>query len=330
MSLKQEIEFSLWCDFIERDFIEGEFKEIIADGTIYGATSNPAIFEKAIRTSDAYAEQKRILQANEPKKIYEELAITDIKKAALALRDLYENDSNDGFVSIEVDPFYCDDAKATIEEGIRIFNAINEPNVMIKIPATQAGYEAMEELTSRGISVNATLIFSPSQATKCAQALDRGISKSTKDTKGVVSVFVSRFDRACDEILKEKGLETGRLGVMNAIKCYHNVEAVGNKNIRTLFASTGVKGDDLPKSYYIDELIYPNSVNTAPLDTIKAWLESGSKQPSEVISNEKCDLYFEKLEENSIDINSVYEKLLVDGLEAFKVSFKTLLASFEE
>lgn len=329
MNLKEEINYSLWCDFIERDFLENRFKEIIDKGIIQGATSNPAIFESSITTSVAYKQQLDMLQANNEKTIYEELALTDIKRAAFLLDDLHKADSDDGFISIEVDPLLCDDAAGTIEEGVRLYSSINADNVMIKIPATNAGYIAMRELTSRGINVNATLIFSPQQAIKCAQAFDEGIKDSNKDIKAVISVFVSRFDRMVDSELLSKGLQTSKLGIINATKCYYEVERFENSNIRTLFASTGVKGNELNPSYYIDNLIYPNSVNTAPLATIEDWLTDGKKEPTSIMSESDCDKYFELLKDKGIKMEKVYDKLLTDGLEAFKNSFKDLLSKLK-
>ncbi|EFU70612.1 transaldolase [Aliarcobacter butzleri JV22] len=329
MGLKEEINYSLWCDFIERDFLENRFKEIIKNGIIQGATSNPAIFESSITTSVAYKQQLDMLQANNEKTIYEELALTDIKRAAFLLDDLHKKDADDGFISIEVDPLLCDDAAGTIEEGIRLYSSINAENVMIKIPATDAGYIAMRELTSRGINVNATLIFSPSQAIKCAQALDEGIKDSNKDIKAVISVFVSRFDRLMDNDLSNKGLQKSKLGIINATKCYYEVTQFQNSNIRTLFASTGVKGNELNPSYYIDNLIYPNSVNTAPLATIEDWLTDGKKEQTAIMSETDCDKYFELLKDKGIKMEEVYEKLLADGLESFKNSFKDLLSKLK-
>lgn len=326
MSLKEDINYSLWCDFIERDFLENRFKEIIKKGIIQGATSNPAIFESSITNSVAYKQQLDMLQANNAKTIYEELALTDIKRAAFLLDELHKKDADDGFISIEVDPLLCDDAAGTIEEGVRLYTSINADNVMIKVPATEAGYIAMRELTSRGINVNATLIFSPQQAIKCAQALDEGIKDSNKDIKAVISVFVSRFDRMMDADLILKGLQASKLGIINATKCYYEVNKFGNSNIRTLFASTGVKGNELSPSYYIDNLIYPNSVNTAPLATIEDWLTDGSKEPTPIMSEVDCDKYFELLKSKGIKMQSIYDKLLNDGLEAFKVSFRDLLS----
>lgn len=325
MSLNSKINYSIWCDFVERNFLENEFQKLIEDQTINGATSNPAIFQQSISNSSAYTQQINMLQANDNKKIYEELAINDIKRAAQLLKPLYDNNANDGFISLEVDPTLCDDMMGTIEEGARLHNQIGYDNVMIKIPATQAGYGAMEHLTSLGINVNATLIFSPQQALESATALNKGIKKSGKDTKGVVSIFVSRFDRALDEKLNNLHLKTGKTGIINATLCYHEIESIGNKNIRTLFASTGVKGDDLDQSYYIDELIFPNSINTAPLATINAWLKDGKHEQSNILTKDDCVKYFEILKSHHIDIEVVYNQLLQDGLSAFKVSFQELL-----
>lgn len=325
MSLKEDINFSLWCDFIERDFIERQFQDLINDEVIQGATSNPAIFASSIANSVAYKQQLEILQANSAKTIYEELAMTDIKRAAEVLEPMHKDDNDDGFISLEVDPTLCDDAKGTIEEGIRLFKSIGHDNVMIKVPATKAGYEAMEELTSQGINVNATLIFSPEQAINCAKALNAGMEKSITECKAVVSIFVSRFDRLCDGSFAVKGLEKAKLGIINAVKCYHEINKFKNKNIRTLFASTGVKGDELPSTYYVDNLLYPNSVNTAPLATIEDYMTSGCMEPSEIISENECDEFFKMLKKHDIDINEIYDTLLSEGLEAFKVSFEELL-----
>jgi transaldolase len=329
MNLKEKINFSLWCDFIERDFLQNEFKDLLGKNTIYGATSNPAIFEQSITSSDAYIQQIAMLQDNDEKKIYEELAITDIKSAANIMQNLHEQNHDSGFISIEVDPSLCDDATATIQEGIHLFETIGYNNVMIKVPATKAGYIAMKELTSKGINVNATLIFSVSQAIQCAKALDEGIKQSQKDTQGVVSIFVSRFDRALDDKLETLDIPTAQTGILNATKCYHEIEKFNNENIRTLFASTGVKGDKLSSSYYIDKLIYPNSINTAPLSTINAYISNDIFETSDIPTIQECDEYFELLDKYDIDIVKISDKLLQDGLEAFKLSFKTMLAKLK-
>ena len=149
---------------------------------------------------------------------------------------------------------------------------------------------------------------------------------SNKDIKAVVSVFVSRFDRMCDGDFIIKGLETSKLGIVNATKCYHEINKFKNSNIRTLFASTGVKGNELAPSYYIDNLIFPNSVNTAPLSTIEDWVKDGVKEETQIMSEEKCNEYFKSLKAKNVNMNKVYDDLLSQGLDAFKVSFKDLLA----
>ena len=326
MSLKKDINFSLWCDFIEREFLEGQFKEIIANGTIYGATSNPAIFASSITNSVAYRQQLDMLQANNAKTIYEELAIKDIKRAAVLLSDLHDNNYNDGFISLEVDPTLCDDAVLTVEEGLRLFNTIGKDNVMIKVPATPAGYIAMKDLTSMGIHVNATLIFSPEQAILSSKALNEGIIESNRDTKAVVSIFVSRFDRLCDLKFASLGIPKAKLGIINATKCYHEINKINNSNIRTLFASTSVKGNELESTYYVDNLLFPNSINTAPLSTIEDWIKDGQKEKSLIASEDECNQFFYLLEKNSIKMDEIYESLLKDGLDSFKTSFEDLLS----
>ena len=325
MSLRNDINYTIWCDFCERDFLENEFQELLENKIIYGATSNPAIFEQSITNSSAYTQQINMLQANDSKKIYEELATTDIKRASTIMKYLYDEDANDGFISLEVDPTLCNDMMGTISEGARLYSTIAADNVMIKIPATKAGYGAMENLTAMGINVNATLIFSPTQALLSTQALDKGIKQSGKDTKGVVSVFVSRFDRALDLKLKELELAQSKFGIINATKCYHLVQSLENKNIRTLFASTGVKGDDLNPSYYIDNLIFPYSINTAPLNTIKSWIINGKTSQSKILLEAECDSYFEDIKKHNINIDHLYRELLEDGLLSFKNSFAQIL-----
>ena len=320
----KELKFSLWADFIERDYLDKEFKELIEQGIINGATSNPAIFKSAILTSPAYKEQLSTLQGLSPKEKYEALAIYDIKKAADILHPLYEK-GDDGYVSIEVDPYLCDHAEETIAEGKRLHAEIGKENVMIKVPATKAGYVAMEELTSCGIPVNATLIFSKEQAIECAKAFERGLSRGTKTVDTVISVFVSRIDRALDDILPSKGIAPALAGIYNAADIYNAVEALGVERCRTLFASTGVKGDNLRASYYVDELLAYNSVNTAPVDTIKAYVAGKDTKAKLPLEQAKIDKLFADIKAAGIDFDAVIDKQIADGLEAFKVAFQEIL-----
>lgn len=321
-----ESRFALWADFIERTFLEEGFKDLIAKGIINGATSNPAIFKNAILTSPAYKEQLITLSHLTPKEKYEALAIFDIQKAADILRPLYDA-GDDGYVSIEVDPFLCDDAEATIAEGIRLHECIGRPNVMIKVPATEAGYHAMEALASRGIAVNATLIFSAEQAIKCAEAFQRASEKALVDT--VISVFVSRIDRAIDEKLRSHGVSVGLMGIFNAADIYNRIEALNVPKCRVLFASTGVKGDEFRASYYIDELLAPNSVNTAPIATIDAYVSGGDTVVKLPIAASIIEAHRDNVAGAGVDMNIIIQQQIDEGLDAFKVAFSEILNALE-
>lgn len=310
--------FGLWCDFIERDFLNNQFQSLISEGKIFGATSNPSIFAHSFKNSPIYRDQIASLQHKNAKEIYETLAIEDVKTAAKLLRPLYDSNKDYGYISIEIDPLLCDDAKESIKEGERLFAYINEPNVMIKVPATPSGYEVMEELLKKSIPINATLIFSPTQALECAKAFKRareagGIGKS------VISVFVSRLDRAINADLPSP--LKNKLGIENAKHIYQLIENFGDQETRTLFASTGVKDHSLKPSYYIDELLLPHSLNTAPLETIEAYFFN---QDIEIKSSQSILGAFQ-----NYDLASLYERLLKEGLEAFKASFCDLLTSLK-
>ncbi len=329
----RDIGFSLWLDFIERDYLKDDFGKLLANGVVTGATSNPAIFASAISKSPAYKEQLKTLEGKSPKEKYEALAIEDIKRAATILEPYYY-DSNDGYISIEVDPSLANNAKATVAEARRLFKAIGKPNVMIKIPATQAGYEAMSELMADGISINATLVFSPKQARQCFTAMTKGIAKGEADgscrVEGVISVFVSRFDRLLDNELEQSGITPHKTGIYNAAKIYNMVENNNISNIRTLFASTSVKGDNLPADYYVTELVAPHSINTTPLDTINSYLGTKNKNIALPIEDNIINGYFTNLKDNGFNMDEIYKELLNDGLKAFEDAFNNMLKELEE
>ncbi len=330
--IDNDLGFSLWLDFVERDFLKHDFIPLLKKDVIKGATSNPSIFSAAITTSEAYSEQLGSLKGKTPKEKYEALAIADIKMAAQALFPCYEV-GRDGYISIEVDPFLSGDAEGTIAEAKRLFAAIDEPNVMIKVPATDAGYIAMAELLSTGIPVNATLVFSPTQAKKCLKAMKHGLdvfeNSGGRRAEGVISVFVSRFDRLLDPVLEKKGIDPAQTGILNAAKIYNIVEHNHTPAIRTLFASTGVKGDGLSPEYYIRELLAPHAVNTAPLATIEAYLENPETEPKLPTHFDEIDTYFDLLESKDIDMDAIYEQLMSEGLEAFERDYAAMLKKLQ-
>lgn len=321
--------FSLWCDFIENSFLDDDFLNLLSRG-INGATSNPTIFKNAILNSPIYKEKIAKLKGKKAKEIYEELAVADIQKAADKLAPLYHT-GNDGFISLEIDPRFYDNTSLSLGEAKKLYSAIGKDNVMIKVPATNASYEVMYELMKNGISVNATLIFSLEQSQKCFEALNAGLVEFRKNNialqgkntrlrtpQAVISIFVSRFDR----LLNSKAKEQNRIGILNANLAYNNIISKNEPNIRALFASTGVKGDDLPKDYYIKELLFENSINTAPLDAINAFkTEFEFKKP---LMN--FEIYTQL---NAIISQNEREKacdeLLKDGLEQFCIAFEEIL-----
>lgn len=310
--------FSLWVDYIERDFVEKTLPIYIEKG-VRGATSNPAIFKDAFLKSNAYDEEKKSL-GFKGKKLYEALAISDIQRAADKFRELYDADQ-DGFVSIEVDPSFAHDAVSTIEEAKRLYKRINRPNVMIKVPATEAGYIAIKELNRAKIPVNVTLVFGLDQVRKVLRAL-----KGT-EVPAVISVFVSRFDRVLDQKLPAH--LQAKAGITNAAACYNLVEEAKEKNIRTLFASTGVKGDTLPADYYISNLLADQSVNTAPVHTIDAFLSKPDQAPKLPIDHSEIEKFFAELADHKIDFDVVCDELLKDGLKQFEVAFDEILNAFD-
>ena len=302
--------FSLWCDFVERDFLHTTFRELVDSHTIYGATSNPSIFANAILKSEAYKRDKDRLKGKSAKEIYENLAFWDIKRAAGILLPLWEKDNDDGFISIEIDPLLCDDAGKSIDEGRRIAREIDMPNIMIKVPASESGFEVMSELYKSGININATLLFSRSQTKKALDAIHKN-----GDKKAVFSIFVSRFDRWLVGKNKTKD-STPLLGIYNATNCYNLIQAYDNPNLRTLFASTGTKDSFVAEDYYIANLLFKNSINTAPLATIRAFMQNGAG----IITPPSVDSYL-----SNFDLESLSKELLDDGLNAFKSSFEYML-----
>ncbi len=314
---------SIWVDYLERDFLDKEFKELVQSGLVNGITSNPAIFANAITKSDAYKEDIEKLKGKSPEEIYEELAVTDIKKACDVLENCYD-EGDDGYASIEVNPKLANDYKGSVDEALRLVDKIERDNLMIKIPATEAGYKAMKDLAKRGINVNATLVFSPNQAMQCLEAL----SHLPRNNDGVISVFVSRFDRELNNQLASASLSKDRVGFFNAIKIYNQIEEKRIPNVKTLFASTGVKQSWLNPDYYVEQLNLPHSVLTLPLDVIEC-IKDKELNESFHFQTKHIDAFFSYLTPANISMQKTYEKLMNEGLSAFEKSFEDMLNSLK-
>ena len=310
--------YALWIDYLERDFIDTELPGLIAQGAC-GATSNPAIFKESFLSSKAYEGQKSGLN-KKGKALYEALAISDVQAAADVFRPLYDR-GEDGYVSIEVDPAFAYDAVSTIEEGKALHKRIGRPNVMIKVPATQEGVIAIKELAKAGIPVNATLVFGLDQTRRILKVLEG------EETPVVVSIFVSRFDRLLDGKLPEN--LRAKAGIMNAAAHYNLIEAAGRRNIRALFASTGVKGDHLPADYYVRQLAAAHAVNTAPLVAAKTYLGSADRGTHLPIAQDEINTFFAALADEAVNFDQVCEELLRDGLTQFEKAFGEILSAFE-
>ena len=312
----------IWVDYLDREFLDTTFKDWVNQGLVNGLTSNPAIFANALK-KDVYKEDFERLKGKNPKEIYEEIAVKDIQKACDILEPLYD-EGDDGYASIEVDPRLINDAKGTVDEALRLVDKIQRDNVMIKIPANEAGYKAMEELAKRGININATLVFSPNQAMRALEA----ISKGPRTIDGVISVFVSRFDRKLNPLLAMQNLAKDRIGFFNAIKIYNQIEEQGLSNIRTLFASTGVKQEYLPKDYYVQNLYLPHSVLTLPLDVIEE-IKDKELEDSFHFQTKHIDAFFSFLSPSGISLQKVYQELFDEGVKAFEDAFENMLNSIK-
>ncbi len=339
---------SVWLDFIRRSFLtSGEMGKLILEG-VAGMTSNPTIFEKAITGSTDYDRPLEDLAGKglSPFQIYDALTLEDIGLAADLLRPVYEKTGGkDGYVSLEVNPHLAHDTEGTVAEGLRLFSTLTRPNVMIKVPATAEGIPAIEELTLQGVNVNVTLIFSLQQYRDAAQAYLVGIKKRAArgqpvDTlASVASVFVSRIDTSTDPILTERGLRdlVGQTAIANARLIYAHfteifsghdwdgLSARGGRPQRPLWASTSTKNPSYPDTIYVDNLIGPRTVNTLPLETLRAFLDHGTAAAVLGGGLEGAVRHMKRLEESRIDMETITRDLLGKGVASFTDSFDSLL-----
>lgn len=341
---------SVWLDFIRRDMLTGgELDAMVQDG-IRGLTSNPTIFQKAIAGSDAYDDAIRAALAANPgssaMEIYEGLAIADIQNAADALHGVYvESDAADGYVSLEVSPYLAADTEGTIAEARRLWDLVDRPNLMIKVPATPEGIPAIEELIAAGINVNATLMFSLADYEAVAQAYVRGVRRSTdpRHIASVASFFVSRVDNSTDAELDKVGTETalslrGKAAVANAKLAYERYLEIfegadfadqlarGAQPQRVLWASTSTKNPAYSDVLYVEPLVGPNTVNTMPPATIDAYLDHGIADGTALAAGmDQAHRDIDALATLGIDFAAITAELQTEGVDAFAASFDALL-----
>lgn len=349
---------AIWLDFISRDLLRsGTLRELVREG-LTGMTSNPTIFQKSVAAGHDYDRQISELarHGRSAFEIYESLAVQDISEAADQLRNVYnETQARDGFVSIEVSPKLAHDTQGTIEEARRLFARIDRPNVMIKVPATEAGLPAITTLIGEGINVNVTLIFSVAMYERVAQAYIDGLARMQaagrplRFVSSVASFFVSRVDTLIDRLLGERvaggdarvSALRGYAAVANARIAYARfreifegerfaaLRAAGAYVQRPLWASTSTKNPDYPDTKYVDGLIGPNTVNTVPPETLNAIRERASVARTIDLDVEDSFATIERLQAAGIDMKAVTDQLLEEGVKAFADSFEKLLADVE-
>lgn len=343
---------SPWLDYISRKLIRsGELKRMIDKGFIYGVTSNPTIFEKAINMSDDYSDDiaSLVSKGRNADEICDVLTIKDVTDTADLFIGLFKKtDGLDGYVSLEACPKYAYDTEGTIKEVKRLHKAVNRKNIMFKVPATKEGALAIGELISEGININVTLIFSVEQYERVAYAYIDGLREldekggDLNDVSSVASVFVSRIDTACDKRLSELSKTphlNGKIAVANAKCIYERFKGIfsgrefkalqkkGARIQRVLWGSTGTKNPAYSDVKYVDELIGKDTVNTMPQETLNAFLDHGTCQITISEGLDEAGRIIKELNKQGIDLDEVCEQLQIDGVAAFADSFNKLIAS---
>ncbi|MEW5717467.1 MAG: transaldolase [Chloroflexota bacterium] len=357
---------SVWLDNIRRGHIlSGGLKKLIDEDGISGETSNPAIFEKAIAGNSAdYADAMRALVASGKSafEIYDALSIADVQMACDVFCPIYDTTQGaDGFVSIEVSPHLAHDTAGTIADAKRLFDAVNRPNVMIKIPGTPEGVPAIEECLYSDVNVNVTLLFAVQAHEAVMWAYIRALERRAAEGKpidriaSVASFFVSRIDTLADKLLADKIKTTndaalkakleslqGQAAIANAKMAYalfkkifgdprfRALQAKGARVQRPLWASTSTKNPKYPDTLYVDTLIGRDTVNTLPPETIDAFRDHG--KPRLTIEDDLAGAraMLQDLENVGVSLDAVTQQVLDEGVVKFEQAFDQLLASIEE
>jgi transaldolase len=343
---------SIWLDTLSRDLLDsGAFARLIAKSTVTGATSNPTIFAKAITGSDRYDDQLRAVIASgvrDPQELFFELALDDVRRAADLLRPAYEaSGGRDGFVSFECTPDLADDTAATIEQALELWLRLARPNVMIKVPATEAGIPAIEELTARGVNVNITLLFSLARYEQVIDAYITGLERRMAAGQpvgaiaSVASFFVSRVDAKADPLLRAGSELRGRVAIANAQSAYGRyrerfggrrwlaLRAAGARPQRPLWASTGTKDPAYSDVLYVEELIAPEVIITMPEATLRAFADHGDAERDFGESTGVAAETLRRAELAGIDLAAITSELEREGVRSFCDSYQELLDCVE-
>lgn len=341
---------SVWIDSLSREAIRGgHLQQLIDEDAVVGATSNPSIFQKAMSAGEAYEEQLSELGSSDVEQAFWALAEQDIREACDMFRPTWDQGlGRDGYVSLEVDPRLAYDSLQTFREAMRLHKAVDRPNLLVKIPATQPGLAAIEDVIAKGHSINITLIFSLKRYAEVAESYVRGLERLVAEggdpgkVASVASFFVSRIDTEADRRLEEIGGHDdlkGRLAVANAKLAYRHYQHIfqgprwdylagkGATPQRVLWASTSTKNPDYPDTLYVDELIGPDTINTMPEETIKAFQDHGSPRPSLNEGLAQARAVLDELADAGVDYDEVTDTLEREGVEKFERSFRELFDS---
>jgi transaldolase len=339
----------IWLDALSRDLLEsGRFKRLQMERAVTGATSNPTIFAKAIGGSDRYDEQlASLLDAGvtDPREQFLELALEDVRRAAHMLRRVHgRSGGDDGFVSIEVTPDLAYDTAATVAQAGELWRRLAAPNVMIKVPATEPGVEAIEELTALGVNVNVTLLFSVSRYAQVIEAyltgLDRRLAAGLPlaGIRSVASFFVSRVDAKADARLPAGSPLRGTVGIANARTAYQRyraafegerwrrLAALGAAPQRPLWASTAPKDAAYRDVAYLESLALPGSILTVPEAILDAFADHGEPRPIVPSSEWRDEL---EAAAAAVELDVITTQLEREGVDAFCDSYAELLASIK-
>jgi transaldolase/glucose-6-phosphate isomerase len=353
-----------WLDFVDRPFLnEGGLKKLVEEDGVTGVTSNPSIFEKAMGHGEAYDAQFAEFVRKDPDAsvtdAYEALAVSDIQAACDTLRPVYDRlGGKDGYVSLEVSPYLALDTQGTITEARRLHGMVDRPNLMIKVPGTEAGAPAIRQLIEDGLSINVTLLFSVESYIAVAMAYVEGLEarvakgQSIDTIASVASFFVSRIDAQIDKKIDERiaandseseALKAvrGKVAIANAKMAYQwylefvasdrwkTLEAKGAQPQRLLWASTGVKDPAYPDTLYVDNLIGPDTVNTLPPKTMDAFRDHGTLAQTLAADIDDAKHVLAEADRLGLDLPGVTKKLVEDGVKLFSDAADTLLGAIE-
>ena len=350
---------SVWLDDLSRDLISsGRLAELVGTRSVVGVTTNPSIFQAALSSGTAYDEQVTSLatQGADVDTVIRTTTTDDVRSACDVLQPVFAaSDEVDGRVSIEVDPRLAHDADATVAQAIELWKVVDRPNLLIKIPATIAGLDAIRRVIAEGISVNVTLIFSVERYVQVMQSYLEGLAEAAEKghdlstIHSVASFFVSRVDTEIDGRLAKLGtpqalelqgkaaLANARLAYAEYLKVFSSGDRFaelagrGARPQRALWASTGVKNPDYPDTLYVSELVAPDTVNTMPAATMEAFADHGRVEKDSVIGRaEESAEIFRGLEQVGVDLAEVFAKLEAEGVSKFEVAWAELLQATSE